>query len=138
MAELVGLQATVTWSGAEIDESVLYGHVTTVTIGNELINVERLLDVSSRFVAGTEQGIVALDFTIDSTLSTAPPKATGTHATLTVNTSSADNKYTILAIVERVTYTAAHRDGIRQAVGYSFRVSLGPDDLPGTSAITVS
>lgn len=137
MAELVGSQATVTWSGSEIDESVLYGHISTVTLGNELINVERLLDVSNRYSTGSEQGIVALEFTVDSTLSTAPPKPTGTHATLVVTTSSG-NTYTILAIVERLTYTVNHRDGIRQAVGYSFRVSLGPDDLPGVSAITVA
>lgn len=137
MAELVGSQMTVTWSGAEIDESVLYGHVSSVTLGNDMINVERLLDVSPRWSTGTENGIVALDFTIDSTLGTAPPKPTGTHATLVV-TPVTGNAYTILAIVERLTYTVAHRDGIRQAVGYSFRVSLGPDDAPGTSAITVA
>ena len=138
MAELLGRQASVAWSGSEIDETVLYGHAVNLDMDVPLFDVSRFGDVADRVVAGNEGGRSAVRFFIDSTLSTAPPKPTGTVATLTVTTVTG-NTYTIKAIVARTNYSATASNGSPpQVVGYDFKVSLASTDAPGTYAITVA
>lgn len=136
MAELLGRQASVTWSGTEIDESVLFGHAVQLAIGKPMFDVTRFADVADRFVAGNDSGQSSVRFFIDSTLSTAPPKPTGTNATLVITTVSG-NTYTITALVERTNYSATASNGSPpQVVGYDFRISA--TGSAGTEAITVA
>lgn len=138
MAELLGRQASVAWSGTEIDETVLYGHAVSLDMDMPMFDVTRFGDVADRMVAGNEGGRSGARFFVDSTLSTAPPKPTGTAATLTITTVTG-NTYTIKALVARTNYAATASNGSPpQVVGYDFRISLTPSDSPGTYAITVA
>lgn len=137
MAELIGSQASVAWSGNEIDESVLFGHAAVLRITRQLHPVERFGDIAARLSPGTEEGISAVRFWIDSALTTAPPKPTGTHATLTITTVT-NNTYAVKAIVQSLNYNATQSGGQPQFVGYDFAVSLSPSDNAGTAAITVA
>src|SRR5687768_9256604 len=103
MAELLGRQASVTFAGTEIDETVLFGHAVQFAPSKYIFDVTRFGDVGDRLVAGNERGQINLRFFVDSTLGTAPPKPTGTVASLVITTVSG-NTYTIQAIVESVNY----------------------------------
>jgi hypothetical protein len=138
MAELIGRQASVVWSGNEIDETVLYGHAVDLGMDKRVFDVTRFGDVDDRLVAGNGGGSARVRFFIDSGLATAPPKPTGTHATLTITTVSG-NTYAVKGIVSGVNYAATSAGGSPpQVVGYDFRISLASTDVVGTEAITVA
>lgn len=138
MSELLGRQASVTFAGAEIDESVLFGHAVTLQVEKKAFDVTRFGDVSDRYTFGNEGGQSSIRFFIDSGLSTAPPKPTGTVASLVITTVSG-NTYTIQAAVLRTNYSATASGGSPpQVVGYDFIITLASTDSTGTSAIVVA
>ena len=138
MAELLGRQASVTFAGTEIDETVLFGHAVNLGVTKPLFDVARFGDVADRLVAGNEGGQASVRFFVDSSLGTAPPKPTGTVASLVITTVTG-NTYTIQAIVARTNYSATASGGSPpQVVGYDFRVSLASGDAVGTSAVIVA
>lgn len=138
MAELLGRDASVSFAGTEIDETVLFGHAVTFTADKPLFDVSRFGDIADRMVAGNEGGQANVRFFISSSLATAPPKPTGTVASLVITTTSG-NTYTIQAIVARTNYAATASSGSPpQVVGYDFRVSLASSDSTGTAAIVVA
>lgn len=137
---LLGRQATVAWSGAEIDETKLYGHAAVLGIRRVPVDIRLFHDISPRVIFDLEEGRSVVRFWVDQTLSTAPPKPTGTVATLTISTVSG-NTYTIAAAISDLNLSFNSRSGEATVVGYDFIVALSDDvsvHAEGAAAITVA